>query len=206
VKVEPDHDRLPPGQRIAKGWPVLHYGPLPSFDEETWDFKVWGAVENPLQLTYPELRSLPPVKVKGDFHCVTKFSVLDNQWEGVSFRQIGDLARPKPEARFVMAHCEYGYEANLPLDVVLEDDVLLAWGCNREPLSVEHGFPLRLVVPRRYAWKSAKWVRGLEFMTSDRRGFWEQRGYHNNADPWDEQRYSYQESDGGGRLFPRRST
>ena len=205
MKVEPHAERLPPGQRIAKGWPVLHYGPLPSFDEETWDFKIWGAVENPSLLSYSKLRSLPQVRVKADFHCVTKFSVLENEWEGVSFRQLVELARPKPEARFVMAHCEYGYEANLPFEVLLEEDVLLAWGCNGELLTVEHGFPLRLVVPSRYAWKSAKWVRGLEFMSSDRRGFWEQRGYHNNADPWEEERYSYQESGNGTRLFPRRT-
>jgi DMSO/TMAO reductase YedYZ molybdopterin-dependent catalytic subunit len=205
VKTERDSESLPPGQRLAKGWPVLHYGPLPSFDEEAWDFKVWGAVENPLLLDYSKFRSLAHTSVTADFHCVTKFSVLDNQWEGVSFKTVADLARPKPEAKFVMAHCEYGYEANLPLEALLDDDVLLAWGCNGEQLSVEHGFPLRLVVPSRYAWKSAKWVRGLEFMTTDRRGFWEARGYHNSADPWAEERYSYQESEGSRPLFLRRS-
>lgn len=191
-------DRLPPGQKLVKGWPVLHYGPIPSFDPSTWDFRVFGEVENPVTFSYEEFRALTSTRVEADFHCVTKFSVLDNDWEGVSFQTIYDLVKPKPACRFVMAHCEYGYEANLPLEVMLDDDVLFAWGRNGEPLSPEHGHPLRLIVPKRYAWKSAKWIRGLEFMANDRRGFWEERGYHNNADPWGEERYSYQENDSAG--------
>lgn len=191
-----NQDRVPPGQHLVKGWPVLHYGPIPSFDPSTWDFRVWGEVGNPATLSYPEFRALPTVRVTADFHCVTKFSVLDNEWEGVPFRAICDLVKPNPSAQYVMAHCEYGYEANLPLEVLLDEDVLFAWGRNGEPLTPEHGYPLRLVVPKRYAWKSAKWIRGLEFMSGNRRGFWEERGYHNNADPWNEERYSYQE-DGG---------
>lgn len=196
-------DRLPPGQHLVKGWPVLHYGPIPPFDPNTWDFRVWGEVDHPVTLSYAEFRALPSTRVKADFHCVTKFTVLENEWEGVSFRAVHDLVGPKPSARHVMAHCEYGYEANLALEVLLEGDVLLAWGRNGEPLSPEHGYPLRLIVPKRYGWKSTKWVRGLEFMADDRRGFWEERGYHNNADPWNEERYSYQESEEQGEGWRR---
>jgi DMSO/TMAO reductase YedYZ molybdopterin-dependent catalytic subunit len=196
LKAEEAPPRLPPRQRLGKGWPVLHYGPLPSFDRATWNFKVWGALENPLKFSYEEFRSLPVVKVRADFHCVTKFSVLDNEWEGVAFREVSRLVGPRPNAKHVMVHSEYGYDVNLPLAALMEEDVLFAWARNGEPLSVEHGFPLRLVVPSRYAWKSAKWVRGVEFLEQDRRGFWEARGYHNNADPWAEERYSYQEERG----------
>lgn len=192
-------ERIPPGQKVAKNWPVLHYGPIPSFDPNMWDFRVWGEVENPVTLSYAELRDLGTAKVTADFHCVTKFSVLDNEWEGVPFRVVADLVKPNPSAHHVMAHCEYGYEANLPLEALLDDDALFAWGRNGRPLSPEHGYPLRLIVPKRYAWKSAKWIRGLEFMDKDRRGFWEDRGYHNNADPWGEERYSYQEDPESGR-------
>lgn len=187
-------ERLPPGQHLVKGWPVLTYGPVPTFDPSSWDLRVFGEVENQLRFTYDELRALPAVRVHADFHCVTKFSVLDNDWEGVSFRTITDLAVPKPEVAFVVAHCDYGYTSNLPLEAMTDDDVLLAWGRNGEPLSPDHGFPLRLIVPSRYAWKSAKWLRGIEFRAENERGFWEVRGYHNNADPWDEERYSYQET------------
>ncbi|MGH2704734.1 MAG: sulfite oxidase-like oxidoreductase [Actinomycetota bacterium] len=203
MKPEPAPRRLPPGQRLAKGWPVLNYGSVPPFDPATWDFRVWGEVGKPLRLTYAELRGLPAVHAVADFHCVTKFSVLDNRWEGVRFRTIAELAGVKPTARAVMAHCEHGYEANLPLEVMLEEDVLLSWARNGEPLTPEHGYPLRLVVPSRYAWKSAKWVRGLELMAKDRPGFWEERGYHNNADPWNEERYSYQEGFARARFWRR---
>jgi len=189
VKAEP-RLRLPPGQRLARGWPVLHYGPIPPFDPNTWDFRVWGEVARPALLTYGQCRALPSARVVADFHCVTKLSVLDNEWEGVPFRTIARLV-VTAAARFGMAHCEHGYEANLPLTVLMDDDVLFAWARNGEPLEPMHGFPLRLVVPKRYAWKGAKWVRGLEFMAEDRLGFWEERGYHNNADPWREERYSF---------------
>jgi DMSO/TMAO reductase YedYZ molybdopterin-dependent catalytic subunit len=196
-------DRLPPGQRRAKGWPVLHYGPVPSFDAPSWDFKVFGAVARPVTLTYDELKALPSVRERRDFHCVTKFTVLDVDWEGVPVARIAELVEPAPSARFVMAHCEYGYEANVLLEAVLESGIL-AWAAGGQPLTPDHGYPLRLVVPKLYAWKSAKWIRGLEFMETDRRGFWEERGYHNDADPWLEQRYSYQEGDGAARSFWRR--
>ena len=186
--------RVPPGQRLVKGWPILHYSAVPKFDEARWDFKVFGLVEEPFTLTYAEFKALGPVKVGADMHCVTGWSTLDNEWEGVPFRVIAERARPKPDAGWVVAHCEHGYTSNLSLEAMLDDGVVLAWGNRGEPLTPEHGFPLRLVVPKRYAWKSAKWVRGLEFTAGNRRGFWEVRGYHTHADPWREERYSYQES------------
>jgi len=189
----PDEVALPPGQRLARGWPVLNYGPIPPFDPGTWDFRVWGECGRPLTFTYDQFRALPATRVVADFHCVTKFSVLGNEWEGVLFRTVAGLVAPTGVARFAMAHCELSYEANLPLDVLMDDDVLFAWARNGEQLEPMHGFPLRLVVPKRYAWKSAKWVRGLEFMAVDRLGFWEERGYHNNAEPFAEERYSWQE-------------
>ncbi len=188
--------RVPPGQRLVTTWPILHVGEVPGFDEATWDLRVFGRVERPLRLTYAELRDLPVVRVRADFHCVTGWTTLDNLWEGVAFRSLAEAARPRPEAAWVLVHCEGGYTANLSLEALLDDDVLLAWGRNGEPLAPEHGFPLRLVVPKRYGWKSAKWVRGLEFLAENRRGYWEERGYHVHADPWREERYAYQEGPG----------
>jgi DMSO/TMAO reductase YedYZ molybdopterin-dependent catalytic subunit len=188
--------RVPPGQRLVKGWPVLHVGPIPEFDEAEWDFQVDGLVENPYTLSYAELKALPIVTVQADMHCVTGWSTLDNSWTGVSFRSLAERAGVKPEARWVITHCDYGYTSDLSLQAMTDDDVLVAWAHNGEPLVPEHGFPLRLVVPKRYAWKSAKWLRGLEFSDRNQRGFWEVRGYHVHADPWPEERYSYQEAAG----------
>jgi DMSO/TMAO reductase YedYZ molybdopterin-dependent catalytic subunit len=185
--------RVPPGQRLVKGWPVLHYGPIPSFDETTWDLEVSGLVENPFKLTYAELKALKTPNVEADMHCVTGWTTLDNEWEGVRFDVLAEKAGVKPETKWVIAHCEYGYTSNLSLEAMMDDDVLVAWANRGEPLAPEHGFPLRLVVPKRYAWKSAKWLRGLEFSNHNKRGFWEVRGYHIHADPWPEERYSYQE-------------
>ncbi len=186
--------RIPPGQRLVKGWPVLHYGAVPKFDEANWDFRVFGLVENEYTLSYSELKALGPTRVGADMHCVTGWTTLDNEWEGVPFRVVAERARPKPDAAWVVAHSEHGYTSNLSLQAMLDDDVLLAWGNRGEPLTPEHGFPLRLVVPKRYAWKSAKWIRAVEVTAQNRRGFWEARGYHNHAEPWREERYSYQES------------
>jgi DMSO/TMAO reductase YedYZ molybdopterin-dependent catalytic subunit len=188
--------RVPPGQRLVKGWPVLHVGPIPKFNEEEWDLRVDGLVEDPLTLSYTDLKALPNAALTADMHCVTGWTTLDNVWEGVLFRTVAERARPLPEARWVTAHCDYGYTSDLSLEAMMEEDVLLAWAHNGEPLTPEHGFPLRLVVPARYGWKSAKWLRGLEFAAENRRGYWEERGYHVHADPWPEERYSYQEGPG----------
>ena len=182
-------DRLPPGQYVAGKWPVLHVGPVPRFDPKTWDFRVAGLVEQPLRLTWEEFNALPRVRSASDIHCVTTWSKYDNTWEGVSTREILQRASVRSEAGFVMVLAESGYTTNLPLDAFLAEDALFATHHNGQPLEPEHGYPLRLVVPRLYFWKSAKWVRGIELMAQDRPGFWEQRGYSNSADPWKEERY-----------------
>ncbi len=191
----PDDDpavasRIPPGQYRTEKFPVLHYGSVPRTELRTWDFKVYGLVDSPLRLTWEEFRALPRRTVETDIHCVTRWSKLDTTWEGVPIRAILDAAQLKPTATFVLAHSEQGYTANLPLDVLDDDDILLADTFNGEPLEPEHGYPLRLLVPKRYFWKSAKWIRGLEFLDHDILGFWERYGYNNNADPWKEERYS----------------
>ena len=183
-------ERVPPGQVVTAKWPVLHYGDVPRVDTKTWTFEVSGLVERPYVLTYDELLALPRKTVRCDIHCVTRWSRLDTTWEGVPIHEILSRAQLKPKARFVLAHCEQGYTANLPLDVLDDDDVLLADTFGGEPLELEHGWPLRLLVPKRYFWKSAKWIRGLEFLDHDILGFWERYGYNNDADPWKEQRYS----------------
>jgi DMSO/TMAO reductase YedYZ molybdopterin-dependent catalytic subunit len=185
-------DRVPPGQRVKKGWPVLHEGPIPGFDPAVWRLRVWGAAERPLELSYEELHSLPDVTMTSDFHCVTGWSRLENRWLGVRVRDV--LAHARPDgAHHVLVHAEYDYTANLPIETLLEDDALLAWGHEGRDLEPKHGWPLRLVVPKLYGWKSVKWVRGVELLERDRRGFWEVRGYHNRADPWQQKRYAYQE-------------
>jgi DMSO/TMAO reductase YedYZ molybdopterin-dependent catalytic subunit len=186
--------RVPPGQRVRRGWPVLHEGPIPRFDPEAWRFTVRGAVAAEVELGYDELRALPHVEMRSDFHCVTGWSKLDNEWLGVKTATVLELAGPQMSASDVTVHAEYGYTANVPLDVLQEETSILTWQHNGSDLAPKHGYPLRLVIPRLYGWKSVKWVRSFEVMTEDRRGFWEVRGYHNRADPWLEERYSYQES------------
>jgi DMSO/TMAO reductase YedYZ molybdopterin-dependent catalytic subunit len=186
-------DRTPPNQRLTRGWPVLHASPIPKFNPAVWTFRMWGEVSNEFEISWDEFRALPPVMVQSDFHCVTGWSKLDNTWEGVSFKSLADRAKPKAAAKHVLIHAEYGYTANLPIEAVMDGDVLFAWSHDGEPLEPEHGGPLRLVVPKLYAWKSAKWVRGVRFMENDERGYWEVRGYHNRADPFREERYSWQE-------------
>lgn len=183
-------DRLPPGQVLTKRWPILHDGDVPAFDPTTWDFRVFGLVADPLRLTWDDFQALPRVTVTADFHCVTRWSKLDNTWEGVSFRAIAARVCPQATARFVLFHCDGGYTANLPLAALDDDDVLFALKHNGVDLTPEHGYPLRAVVPKRYAWKSAKWLRAVEFLADDRPGFWERYGYSNSADPWKEERFS----------------
>ena len=185
-----EKSNLPPGQRVTNKWAVLHIGEVPKFDRATWDFTTSGLVDNSLKLTYDEFISLPSIIVIADFHCVTAWSKLDNKWEGVLFRTIANFTKIKPQAKFVSIICDGGYNTNLPLEVVMDDDVLFAYKNNGELIPAEHGYPLRLIVPKRYGWKSAKWVRKVEFLSDDRPGFWETRGYNNNGDPWKEERYS----------------
>lgn len=181
--------RLPPGQSLTLKWPVLHEGDIPRFDPATWDFQVRGLVQNPLRLTWQEFLKLPQVRIVADFHCVTTWSKFDNEWTGVSFRAIAEMVKPLPEARYVMVHADPGYTTNVPLDDLMRDSVLFATGHAPDPFTPEHGAPLRLVVPHLYAWKSAKWVRGLAFLDQDRAGYWERVGYHMYGDPFKEQRY-----------------
>ena len=194
-----EEGRMPPGQSLTNRFPVLHYGPVPRFNAATWDFSIWGEVEQPLRFTWDEFNQLPRTKVTMDLHCVTRWSKFDTLWEGISLRTLLDMGlfKPKPEAKFVMQHAEYGFTTNLPLKVMLQENFLLATHYNGEPLSPDHGYPLRGVVGAipgvemedPYLWKGAKWLRGLELMTENRRGFWEQAGYHNNANVWQEERF-----------------
>ncbi len=192
--------RLPPGQSLTLKFPVLHYGPVPPFNPATWDFHVWGEVEEEKRWTWDEFNKLPRTQIRMDIHCVTRWSKFDTVWEGVSIKTLVNegILRLKPRAAYVMQHAEYGFTVNVPLQVVLQDNFLLATHLNGEPITPDHGYPLRgvvgaipsekeLVTP--YFWKGAKWLRSLEFMQHDRRGFWEQAGYHNRADVWKEERF-----------------
>ncbi|HET9911733.1 MAG TPA: sulfite oxidase-like oxidoreductase [Anaerolineales bacterium] len=192
--------RLPPGQALTLKFPVLHYGPVPHFNPATWDFRVWGEVEEEKSWTWDQFNQLPRTTIQMDIHCVTRWSKFDTVWEGISVKIMVEngLFKIKPTATYVMQHAEYGFTVNLPLEVVLQDNFLLATHFNGEPISPDHGYPLRGVVgliPEQrnletpYFWKGAKWLRSLEFMPNDRRGFWEQSGYHNRADVWREERF-----------------
>lgn len=192
--------RLPPGQSLTQKFPVLHYGPVPRFDPATWDLRIWGEVENDVRWTWDEFNKLPRTKILMDLHCVTRWSKFDTAWEGVSVKTLVDegFIKLKPTAKYIIEHAEHGYTTNLPLDVILQPNFLLATHFDGEPLSPEHGYPLRGVIgaiPDRkdlkdpYLWKGAKWLRGLQFTPTDRPGFWEQAGYHNEADIWKEQRF-----------------
>lgn len=195
--------RLPPGQSLTNKFPVLHYGPTPRTDLNNWDFRVFGLVEEEKVWNWEEFNQLPRTKLTMDIHCVTRWSKFDTEWEGVSLKTLLDegIITPKPEANFVIQHCEKGYTTNLPLSAMLQPNVLIATHFDGEPLPLEHGWPLRVVVGsfadrsedfNAYFWKGGKWVRGLEFRTNDQLGFWERNGYHNEADPFKEQRFSYQ--------------
>jgi DMSO/TMAO reductase YedYZ molybdopterin-dependent catalytic subunit len=182
-------ERLPPGQYTARDFPVLHVGDVPRFDAKTWRFRIFGEVERPQEFTWQQFSSLPTKTVKTDIHCVTRWSKFDTTWTGVPFRHIIKLAGVKQHVRFIVTHGANGYTANLPLAVADNDDVLFAHTYEGKPLEPIHGGPLRMFAPSRYFWKSTKWCTGVEFLNEDRPGFWELRGYNNNADPWKEERY-----------------
>jgi len=183
-------NRIPPGQQVSMVWPVLHHGSVPDIDINQWTFRIWGLVKKERQLDFNEFTALPQIKVLSDIHCVTRWTVLDNLWEGVSTSVIKDLVAILPEAKFVMVHGVGEFTTNLPLKDFFALDVLFTLKHNGELLTPEHGYPVRLVVPRLYFWKSAKWVVGVEFMAEDKPGFWEARGYHMRGDPWKEERHT----------------
>jgi DMSO/TMAO reductase YedYZ molybdopterin-dependent catalytic subunit len=183
-------ERLPAGQKATDGWPVLHYGSIPRIDLETWTFEVGGLVEAPLSLSWAEFNALPQEEFKNDIHCVTTWSKFDNTWIGVPVREVLSRVKIKPEAKGVMVHSYGGYTTNLLLDDLDRAGNFFALKHDGEPLTREHGWPLRLVVPHLYFWKSAKWVRGLDLLPADKPGFWEMYGYHMRGDPWKEERYS----------------
>jgi DMSO/TMAO reductase YedYZ molybdopterin-dependent catalytic subunit len=189
--------RIPPGQVLTRKWPVLHVGTIPRFARAHWTFHVWGLVDRAWQCSYDEFLALPHVRIQADMHCVTRWSKLENLWEGVATRTVLGQVQVSPKARYVLVHCEQGFTTNLPLEDFLGEDCLFAWKHNGLDLEPEHGYPLRLVVPRLYAWKSAKWVRGVELLEHDQAGFWEDwehGGYHMRGDPW---------ADGGQRFRER---
>ncbi|HWH04842.1 MAG TPA: sulfite oxidase-like oxidoreductase [Gaiellaceae bacterium] len=186
-----DPARLPPGQYLTEKWPVLHAGDVPNTDLAAWTFRVWGEVEEELELTWDELQAVPRTEHTQDIHCVTRWSKFDMTFGGVHWRELERLCRPTPAARFAIAHAEAGFTANVPLSYLRDELALLADSANGEPLEPEHGWPLRLVIPGKYFWKSAKWLRGIELTATDRPGFWERYGYHNEADPFREERYAF---------------
>ena len=189
-----DAGRVPPGQYLTDRFPVLTYGDNPAFDLNTWSLSIWGEVENPYTLRWDELMELPHHEVTTDIHCVTRWSKLDNVWEGVSARYVLEQARPRPEAAWVMQHADPDYTTNTALEDLRDGDVLLALKHNGRDIEPEHGGPMRLVLPKLYFWKSSKWLRAFEFLDVNPPGFWEQNGYHMHADPWTEERYSDQET------------
>jgi DMSO/TMAO reductase YedYZ molybdopterin-dependent catalytic subunit len=186
-----DPARLPPGQYLTEKWPVLHAGEVPDIDLATWTFSVFGEVEEPLELTWEQFRELPRTEHMQDIHCVTRWSRFDATFGGVHWRDVAPLVRPKPSARFAIAHAEAGFTTNVPLASLEDDLALLATEADGEALTPEHGAPLRLVIPGKYFWKSAKWLRAIELSAVDEPGFWERYGYHNDADPWKEERYGF---------------
>ena len=192
--------RLPPGQSVTQKFPVLHYGPVPDFDPATWELRVWGEVEEEVRWSWDEFNELPRTRVTMDLHCVTRWSKFDTTWEGVSLETLIDegFIKPLSSAKFIIQHAEYGYTTNLPIEIYKQDNFLLATHYEGEPITPDHGYPLRGVIgaiPGQddikdvYLWKGAKWLRGLEFSAADKPGFWEQAGYHNEADIWKEERF-----------------
>lgn len=186
-----DPARLPPGQYLTEKWPVLHAGTVPDTDLAEWDFVVTGEVESPARLSWDEFNRLPKTEVTQDIHCVTRWSRFDVTFEGVHWSALKELVGTRPAARYVIAHAEEGYTSNVPLEFLEHPHALLATHADGKPLTAEHGGPLRLVIPGKYFWKSAKWLRGIELSTVDKPGFWERYGYHNDADPFKEERYGF---------------
>jgi DMSO/TMAO reductase YedYZ molybdopterin-dependent catalytic subunit len=182
---------VPPGQFITDKWPVLTFGTTPQIQLKNWRFLVFGLVEDEVELTWEQFLTLPQSSITADFHCVTQWTRLDNHWGGVLFKNVFKLIRPLPEAQYVMVHCFGDYSTNLSLRVLMEDDVIFAHSHDGTPLEPDHGGPLRLVIPKRYGWKSAKWVMALQFMANDEPGFWEAHDYDNNGNPWMEERFNY---------------
>lgn len=183
-------DRLPPGQYLTERFPVLHAGDIPDYDDlSTWSLKVFGLVDHELTLSWDELMALPQTDITLDIHCVTRWSKFDTRWRGVKVVDLLERAGVQLAATHVLAHAEFGYTTNAPLADVVSDDAIVAHRFDDEPLAPEHGYPARLIAPKLYFWKSAKWLRGLELIGGDRPGFWEQNGYHIYGDPWREQRY-----------------
>ncbi len=202
VIISPDtrrENRIPPGQTRTRKWPVLDAHGTPEIDLETWRFEAGGLVEHPQSWSLDEFLQLPPVRVYADFHCVTRWSRLDNVWSGVSAREMARLVGVKPEARFVLVHgYDYGWTTNLPMEYFMAEDSLFAWSHDARPIPPEHGGPVRLIVPQLYAWKSAKWVKGIYFLAEDEPGFWERGGYHMRGVPWaggDGERFRWQEEE-----------
>ncbi len=186
-----DPARLPPGQYFTDKWPVLHAGDVPKVDLATWTLELSGEVQEPVSLTYAELTALPATEITTDIHCVTRWSRFDAQFTGVHWSEVAKLCTPKPSARFAIAHAEQGFTANVPLAAIEDANALVVYEADGAPLTPEHGWPVRLVVPSKYFWKSAKWLRGIELSASDKPGFWERYGYHNDADFLQEQRYGF---------------
>ena len=184
-------ERLPPGQYLTEKWPVLHAGAVPDVDLATRTLEIEGEVEQPLRLSFEQLQELPATEITSDIHCVTRWSRFDVRFRGVHWRELAKLCRPKPSARFVIAHAEHGFTTNVPLAAIEDAEALVVFEADGAPLTPEHGWPVRLFVPSRYFWKSAKWLRGLELSAVDRPGFWERYGYHNDADYWQEERYAF---------------
>lgn len=188
-RIDPNRNRLPPGQHLTTQFPVLDLGIRPKFDPAVWRLRVGGQVESPVSLSWAEFTALPKAEQVCDFHCVTTWSKYDVRWGGVKFRTIAELVRPKPGVTHLIQECSDGYTTNIPLNELTGDDVMLAYELEGQPLPLEHGGPMRFIVPHLYAWKSSKFLMGLRFQDHDEKGYWEVRGYHNHADPWREERF-----------------
>ena len=190
IKKKTSDPKVPPGQYATEKFPVLTFGNSQTIDTKDWSLEISGLVQNQLTLDWNQFTDIEKITVNSPFHCVTQWSRMENKWEGVSFKKLVQLAKPKPEAKYVMIHCYGEYTTNLSVDILIDTDVLLAYRHDDAPLPAEHGGPVRLVVPKLYGWKSAKWIKGLEFLSENSPGFWEKRGYHMDGDPWKEQRFT----------------